>query len=69
MRWLVVVAAAGMIALSLLGVVVGLVGLAIKLAVSGGIGPYVWSLGSGSLPAGVALSPSTGAVSGTPTPD
>ena len=39
---LIVVAAAGMIALSLLGVVVGLVGLAIKVAVIGGVIYLAW---------------------------
>lgn len=39
---LIVIAAAGMIALSMLGVVVGLLGLAIKLAVIGGIIYLVW---------------------------
>ncbi len=39
---LIVIAAAGMIALSMLGVVVGLLGLAIKLAIIGGIIYLVW---------------------------
>jgi hypothetical protein len=34
---------------------------------SGGTTPYTYSLGSGSLPAGTSLNPSTGTVSGTPT--
>ena len=38
----IVVAAAGMIALSLLGVVVGLLGLAIKIAVIGGVIYLAW---------------------------
>jgi hypothetical protein len=33
----------------------------------GGLAPYVWSLASGSLPAGLSLSSSTGVVSGNPT--
>ncbi|MBZ5630063.1 MAG: discoidin domain-containing protein, partial [Acidobacteriia bacterium] len=37
-----------------------------SLAVTGGAGPYTWSLASGMLPAGLALS-STGVISGTPT--
>ena len=37
------------------------------LAASGGITPYSWSVTSGSLPAGVSLSASTGVISGTPT--
>ena len=37
------------------------------LAASGGITPYAWSLASGTLPPGVTLDSSTGALSGTPT--
>ena len=37
------------------------------LAASGGTTPYVWSLTSGTLPAGLALNASTGAITGTPT--
>jgi hypothetical protein len=37
------------------------------LAASGGSGGYAWSIISGSLPAGLALNASTGAISGTPT--
>jgi hypothetical protein len=37
------------------------------LAVTGGTTPYTWSIVSGTLPAGLALAPSTGAISGTPT--
>lgn len=33
---------------------------------SGGVGPYVWSIASGSLPPGLTLTSSTGAIAGTP---
>jgi titin len=35
--------------------------------VSGGSGPYTWSVSAGTLPAGLSLNTSTGAVTGTPT--
>jgi hypothetical protein len=38
-----------------------------QLSVSGGTGPFAWSVSSGALPAGLALSASTGLLSGTPT--
>jgi hypothetical protein len=37
------------------------------LRASGGVGPYTWRITSGALPAGLALDPSTGTISGTPT--
>lgn len=37
------------------------------LAASGGTTPYTWSITSGSLPAGLSLTASSGAISGTPT--
>ncbi len=36
------------------------------LQVSGGTGPFTWSIPSGSLPNGITLTPSTGVISGTP---
>ncbi|WP_158793256.1 putative Ig domain-containing protein [Granulicella sp. L60] len=47
----------------------GIVGAAYStsLAASGGTAPYTWSVISGSLPAGLALSASTGVISGVPT--
>jgi len=37
------------------------------LVASGGNGPYTWALTNGTLPAGLTLSASTGAITGTPT--
>ncbi len=37
------------------------------LGVNPGTGPYVWSVSSGSLPAGLTLDAATGVISGTPT--
>jgi hypothetical protein len=37
------------------------------VAATGGIAPYTWALTGGALPAGLSLSASTGAISGTPT--
>ncbi|PVM93686.1 putative Ig domain-containing protein, partial [Caulobacter endophyticus] len=37
------------------------------LSASGGTGPYVYAVSGGVLPAGLAVDPATGAVSGTPT--
>jgi hypothetical protein len=36
------------------------------LAATGGTGPYSWSVQSGTLPAGLALTPATGVITGTP---
>ena len=43
------------------------VAYATALTASGGVGPYTWSVLSGSLPAGLTLNQATGAISGTPT--
>lgn len=47
----------------------GVIGTAYSqtVAASGGITPYTWSISSGSLPAGLSLNSSTGAITGTPT--
>jgi hypothetical protein len=37
------------------------------ITVTGGVAPYTFSIGSGTLPAGLTLNTSTGAVTGTPT--
>jgi hypothetical protein len=38
-----------------------------SVEVTGGTLPYAWSISGGSLPAGLSLNPSTGAITGTPT--
>src|SRR5439155_18692215 len=38
-----------------------------ELTASGGTAPYGWSVSSGALPAGMALNPATGDITGTPT--
>jgi Putative Ig domain len=40
---------------------------AATLSASGGASPYTWSISSGTLPAGLTLNPSSGAISGIPT--
>src|ERR1017187_3709252 len=47
----------------------GTVGVAYSsaLVATGGVPPYTFSITSGSLPAGLTLNPSTGAITGTPT--
>jgi hypothetical protein len=45
----------------------GVVYPATQLAATGGTTPYTWSISSGSLPAGLSLTASSGALSGTPT--
>jgi hypothetical protein len=37
------------------------------VAATSGVAPYAWSVSSGSLPAGLSLNSSTGAITGTPT--
>jgi hypothetical protein len=37
------------------------------LTIVGGSAPYTWSISAGSLPAGLSLNPSSGAITGTPT--
>jgi hypothetical protein len=39
-----------------------------KLAASGGIAPYTWSVTQGALPAGLTLVPATGLIAGIPAP-
>lgn len=39
-----------------------------SVAVTGGTTPYTWSVSAGSLPSGLSLNASTGAITGTPTP-
>ncbi|WP_255360522.1 Ig domain-containing protein, partial [Frankia sp. EI5c] len=38
-----------------------------QFTVSGGTGPFTWSVSAGALPAGLTLNPATGLLSGTPT--
>ena len=47
----------------------GVVGTAYNqtLAATGGMTPYTWTVSSGSLPAGLSLNASSGAITGTPT--
>jgi hypothetical protein len=47
----------------------GLVGTGYSavLTAQGGIAPYAWAISSGSLPPGLTLNPSSGAITGTPT--
>jgi len=58
-------AAVSIVTTSLPGVTIG-VPYSQQLVATGGVLPYVWSLDSGTLPAGLSLS-SSGLISGTPT--
>jgi hypothetical protein len=52
------------------GLPTGVVGVAYTNAVlqaTGGVQPYTWSISTGSLPPGLSLNASTGAITGTPT--
>ena len=46
--------------------VIGTVYPGATLAAAGGVSPYTWSVTTGTLPAGLTLNASTGAISGTP---
>jgi titin len=61
----VVVAAPGITSLPLGGAEVG-VAYDATLSVTGGTGPFTWSITDGSLPTGLAVNPSTGEINGTP---
>jgi hypothetical protein len=60
---------AGGVAITTTSLPTGQVGAAYSatLAATGGTTPYVWSLTSGTLPAGLSLNTATGAITGTPT--
>ncbi len=63
-------AAAGTVSITTTTLPAGTKGVAYpatQLAATGGTTPYTWSISSGSLPAGLSLTPSSGAISGTPT--
>jgi hypothetical protein len=47
--------------------VIGTVYTGATLQAAGGVTPYTWAVTSGSLPAGLSLNATTGAISGTPT--
>ncbi len=64
---LVVVAGLAITTTSLPNGVVGTAYPTAALAASGGTTPYSWQVTVGSLPAGLTLNPSTGAITGTPT--
>jgi sugar lactone lactonase YvrE len=49
------------------GAIVGIPYGPVAQQTSGGTPPFTWTLSAGSLPAGITLDPSTGALSGTPT--
>jgi large repetitive protein len=59
----------GTVAISTPSLPGGMVGLAYTttIAATGGLSPYTFSVTTGTLPAGLTLTPSTGAISGAPT--
>lgn len=63
------IAAAGALALASLQVSNGIVVMAYSDTVSafGGVSPYAYAVTTGTLPAGLALDPATGIISGAPT--
>jgi hypothetical protein len=62
-------ASGGALAITTTTLASGVVGIpyTASVTVGGGASPYTWSIASGSLPAGLSLSTTTGAISGTPT--
>ncbi len=66
--YLLTVVAPSTLMLNLVSKVDALVGSAFiyQPAAMGGVGPYTWSIASGSLPGGLSLNSATGAITGTP---
>jgi len=69
--WTVDAAGASMLEMSPLTLPAGVVGTAYSqtMTATGGMAPYTWSLASGSMPSGLLLNTSSGAITGTPTTD
>ena len=65
----IAVTAPAVLAISTTSLAGGTVGTAysVTLAAAGGTKPYTWSISTGTLPAGLTLNSSTGAITGTPT--
>lgn len=64
----ITIQAAGTISITTTSLPAGTVGTAYSSTLTAaGTGPFTWSLASGSLPAGLTLTPATGTISGTPT--